>query len=218
MDNLVAVFDLDETIINYKSLIEVYSKYYSRTNGNNLSVFHSEFERLINSGLSRENLNKLFYKRYFKGMPVQTIKLIAFDWIEEVISSNTLFNDQVVIEIRKHQKNGFRCVILTGSFREIVRPIANKLSIQDYICAPLEEKNGVYTGNLYDEPTIGKGKAKAFKYYCHTNNININHSYAYGDDISDVDFMSCVGNPIVVPSSNDSLLKYGKSAGWVSLQ
>lgn len=209
-----AFFDLDETMINQKSLIEFYNYYLNYMGILSEVDINGLIMDKLQSGISRESLNKWFYKKYFSKIEIKLLKKLANLWVLQEISKNSFFNDSVIERLESHKNQGHICVFLTGSFREIVEPIAKVLGIHHSICAPLEERDGYYTGNLTTYPTIGIGKKYALELFSLSHNIDLISSYGYGDDFSDFNFLECVGNPVVVSSNNDALIEYAKKRNW----
>lgn len=72
------------------------------------------------------------------------------------------------------------------------------------------------TGKIKGIQTIGEGKAKAMRKFALKEKIDLNTSYGYGDDISDLNMLSCVGNPVYV-GNNSTMLNHAKYHNWAVL-
>jgi len=203
-------FDLDETIIKKKSMLEVIKIYYKE---NYLSFIDLEKSLLQykSNNKNRSDLNSFFYSQ-FRGISVRKMCKVSQEWFVDNI--NTIFNSFILSEIKKHQELGADIFIVSGSFFECVEPIANHLNINHVICTKLEQEIGIYTGKMLSDPVIGKGKELAILNYIKNHKFSLKNSYAYGDHSSDIYMLSLVENPIVV-GANQKLLKYARKEGWL---
>lgn len=212
----IAFFDLDGTIIKIKSLLSFY-KYYlkhrpcaSRASWQDIE---SNIRTMVDSGVSRSVQNKWFYKNCFQGLIREELVELSESWLAENLKKPFYFDD-VVDVLNAHIKDGFKVVMVTGSFYEVAKPIADLVGIDEVICSPLEDRGGRYTGRLLDLPTIGEGKAKAVDTILKAQ-PQITLSYGYGDDMSDYDFLSIVDRPVACSDcgAND-LVGVAKKRGW----
>ena len=109
---------------------------------------------------------------------------------------------------------GAKLVLVTGSFSELVEPIARELFAHHAITAPLERQGGVFTGRLLASPTIGPGKAQAVERYAREAGVPLARCFALGDDVSDIPFLELAGR-VGVPSDGDpELVASAKARGW----
>jgi HAD superfamily hydrolase (TIGR01490 family) len=133
-------------------------------------------------------------------------------WFE--MHGKELLDNKMVREIKFHQEQGAKVVIVSGSFEQCVSPIAAHLNVDRYICSQLETKNERFTGKLLNGPVIGEGKAKAIRQHLSDEaNVDLNMSFAYGDDVSDIPMLSLVKNPVVI-GKNEALIQYANENNW----
>lgn len=210
-------FDLDETVVKAKSMLEVVREYYRQN-----SIFKSFgkarfiwFRRKLicyeRRDSDRVNLNKFYYKQ-LAGMSKIKMCQASKKWLNDNI--NTIFNPVILNEIEEHRKFGAEILIITGSFFECAQPIANYLNISNVICTQLEEKNSLYTGKMLNDPIIGNGKKMAILEYVKQHKFSLKGSYAYGDHHSDIPMLSLAEHPVVV-GCDDKLLEHAREKGWL---
>ena len=198
-------FDLDDTILNCKSLCEVLKQYYIETSPNERAgeqAYDNFFECLKayqrQTKSCRTEMNRYFYQQ-FSSFNASQMRQICMEWFHK--NKQRIINKKVHRELIKHQRNGANIAIVSGSFEDCVRIIADFFDIQDILCNQLVVENGYYTGDIKGHPVIGKGKLRAILNYSKLDGLNLSGSYAYGDHISDIHMLSLVDNPIVVGNS-----------------
>lgn len=213
-----AFFDLDGTIISDTSVTSFFEYYLARVDdaagGERWKQFERELSGLRRSGWKRQALNAWFYRKSIAGVDASLLGCLANEWLELRSSTAEFFNGGIVSRLREHIGQGVECVIVTGSFREIVHPIARKLGLRQWISAPLEETDGVYTGNLLASPMIGTGKRNAIRKFLRERSAQPERCYGYGDDISDIPFLEMLGKPSVVSGSSHAALHFARERGW----
>jgi HAD superfamily hydrolase (TIGR01490 family) len=215
MSNYIALFDLDETIINCKSLFEVYKTYCIKEIPDGVSHFKKILQRIHimqRNGISRNEINRNFY-REFLGISQNKMILSIKNWFNVNMLYGNLFNSIVVNELRRHQAAGATIIIVSGSFGDCVSLIADHLNVKDFLCINLELVNGIYTGEISGIQTIGDGKLKALIQYISQKQLPTKSSYGYGDHMSDLPFLKFVEHPNVV-GMNEELLKFAHRHSW----
>ncbi|MGS2716720.1 HAD family hydrolase [Eionea flava] len=215
-EHLFAFFDVDDTIISTKSMMGFIALYFTDINNENLkNKFYTEVKELTNLGASWETMNEVYYS-YFKNFSTESVKKIANLWFFNNIEHPLGFYHKNIVKILKeHQSNGIECVFVSGSFQELLQPIADDLGVKHILSINLERKEGKYTGNIIPPQTIGTGKADAMRLFIEDKECLLSDCYAYGDDISDVPMLSIVGNPVAVTGGR-RLESYAKEHGWAT--
>lgn len=160
--------------------------------------------------VSREAFQRAFYKVY-RGL----------GWGDFSNRAQALFHDYVTprilpaaaARIADHRRRGHRVVLVTGSIESIVEPIAAHLGVSDFLCARLEVRNGVISGELAAPPLAGERKAKAAREWAQRESINLTESYGYADSKDDIPLLECVGRPTVV-NPNRALRRTALRHDW----
>jgi len=104
-------------------------------------------------------------------------------------------------------------VLVTGSFRELVAPLGRHVGAAALV-APLEERDGVYTGRMLGAPMIGPGKAAAVAAYLDAQRLPPLAAWGYGDDVTDVPFLEHTGHPVVVAAASSPMAELARARGW----
>lgn len=105
-------------------------------------------------------------------------------------------------------------MFVSGSFDALLKPIARHLGVHQILCAPLLlGPGGILTGEIGHPQTIGKGKAEAIELFLDGQEVDPALCFAFGDDVSDIDMLACVGNPVVV-GTNTPLAKDSRTFAW----
>lgn len=219
MGSYIALFDLDETIINCKSLFEVYKAYCIKEISNGEEYFNDrlkQIQRMQNKGNSRNEINREFY-RGFSGFSQEKMIRIARKWLDDNIENKIFFNQHVVNELHHHQEKNATIIIVSGSFRDCVSIFAEHFKVKDFLSINLEQIEGIYTGEIQGIQTIGDGKSEALQLYITQQRLPMKGSYGYGDHMSDLPFLKLVDHPYVV-GTNEELIAVAKKNAWSLLE
>jgi HAD superfamily hydrolase (TIGR01490 family) len=214
----IAFFDVDGTIVSDKSLISFYRVHLERRYATGWEQkwreVSLEISRRMARDVDRAALNRWFYETYFSGLAIDSARAASRAWFERSVQRPGFFVGPVTRALRDHRATGFGIVLVSGSFREAVAPIAAWLGADHAIVAPLEEAGGRYTGRLTGEAMIGHGKANAVRRYLARINVAARECYAYGDDRSDIPFLESVGHPVAIAGGGATLVDYARARRW----
>ena len=213
-----AFFDVDDTVIKTKSMFTFSKKYFSTTKNTSLELkFDKEMASLFKKDADWTIINSIYYS-YFRHFPITDVESVAQQWFLRFSTNKSDFYHRNIVQIlQQHQSEGTICVFVSGSFRELLQPIADDLGVGHILSINLERDGERYTGNIIPPQTIGDGKADAIKLFLAAHGGNAKHCYAYGDDISDVPMLEAVGKPRAVAGGR-RLETYAKDKGWPILQ
>jgi HAD superfamily hydrolase (TIGR01490 family) len=213
-----AFFDLDGTLLSDPSLPSFYQFYLMmerpELGAERWRRVMKQVADMRERGVPRERLNEWFYNNHFVGMEVSRAQDYAVQWLSSQVQNTRFFNERIVRYVNQHRADGVEVVLITGSFRELVEPLAAMVDARSYICTPLEERNGFYTGALTSEPMIGKGKSVAVERFLERQGCGPELCYGYADDHSDIPFLERLGYPRVLASGTEELLAHADKRGW----
>jgi alcohol-forming fatty acyl-CoA reductase len=119
--------------------------------------------------------------------------------------------------IRTHREQGHRVVLVTGSLREIVAPLAEHVGATDLLAADLEVRDGSFTGELRSGALAGKRKAQAVASYVEQHGLDAASCHAYADSRDDIPMLGRVGHAHVV-NPGGRLARTAERAGWEILR
>ena len=160
--------------------------------------------------LSRTAFCRFFYRGY-GGLEAATTTALGRCLFEEVIRPR--LHSQALRQIDSHREQGHIIVLLTGSLDFIMQPLAEFIASPHLIAAKLEEHDGQFTGQLLEAPLSESGKAEAIFRFARAQSIDYRRSFAYGDSISDLHMLECVGNPGAV-NPDRRLRALARQRGW----
>ncbi|MCD9496573.1 HAD family hydrolase [Photobacterium carnosum] len=213
MNNSAAFFDVDETLINMKSMFHfLHFWYQERKETDKLNSYMSKFMIEVKKGTTREKLNREYYLQ-FKGVKYSVLIEAGKKWFSEILDKD-LFIDEAVLALKQHQSQNVTIVFISGSMMPVLLPIANHLGVKNVLCAPIiVGKDGILTGEIGTPQTIGQGKKASLITFCKERNIDPKNCYAYGDDSSDIPMLEITGHPICV-GENSNLSSYAILNDW----
>nr|WP_298138789.1 HAD family hydrolase [uncultured Pseudomonas sp.] len=195
-----AFFDVDGTLISIKSMFSFLDYLIDQLSLGESAVveaYRTTLQRMIAEEQPREAINRFYYSIY-AGLDVAMVADLGRAWYAQVRRDDGLFFPRMRDEIRWHQRQGASIVLVSGSFAAILAPLAEELGAEFIIAAPLEVRDGCYTGQLTGHPTIGQGKADGVLAFTREHGLHAQRCYAYGDDISDIPMLEQVGYPVMV--------------------
>ncbi|NRB37220.1 MAG: HAD-IB family hydrolase [Pseudomonadales bacterium] len=216
MKKSIAFFDVDETLISVKSMLSFQKFYYQQTGIDffmeryvSYQAFYQDFE-IASQTRPRAELNKAYYQSFY-GREMAIIQRCCWQWFEQ--QTTELWIEPGVRLLQHYQDAGMEVVLVSGSFIELLAPIAQALNADNIIATQLEVHQGQYSGQIIGPPCIGKGKEDRIKAYCQSRDIDLQDCVAVGDDISDFPMLDLVGKAHVI-EGNLELMRIAKFRGW----
>lgn len=211
-----AFFDVDDTIIKIKSMFNFYRYWCNEVllSPEKYDDFKTKFSRMRSAGLSREKLNRAYYKE-LAGTRPEKLRITGAEWAAgHLASPNDLFVLPVVEHLQRLRKNGVEPVFVSGSFKELLSPIAYHLGVNEILCVSMKlNTKGFYTGEIELPQTIGPGKAAAIQTFLGRHHVSPSGCWAFGDDISDLPMLESVGHPVAVGVECE-LSRIAEAKGW----
>jgi len=104
-------------------------------------------------------------------------------------------------------------VVLSAASVYVVKPLAERLNIPDYLCTYLEVKDGRFTGRLVEPVCFGPGKLLLAEEFAARNSIDLGQSYFYSDGYEDLPMLERVGHPVAV-NPDRRLRRLAERRGW----
>lgn len=119
--------------------------------------------------------------------------------------------------IDAHQRRDEAVVLVTGSLRPIVAPLAAAVGATDCVAAELEQRGGAYSGALAHGPLAGERKAAAVSDWIALHGLDAGACHAYADSLDDIPMLRRVGLAHVVNAS-PKLARIAAAEGWDTLR
>jgi HAD superfamily hydrolase (TIGR01490 family) len=209
-------FDVDETLINIKSMFDFLEFYYLQQDlmhgKQRFQYTMMKFKKMAQEH-SREVVNQAYYQ-LFNGEKRSDMLSLGEKWF---ITKLDIFKIAVVEKLRWHQQHGHIVILVSGSFEVCLLPIARAMGVTEILSVRLEHINGKYTGNILPPQTIGTGKAVAVANYLKEYAAGNPRIYIYGDHISDLPMLLLATDPIVIAQCTE-LMAYAKQHEWPILK
>lgn len=211
---IAAFFDVDETLITIKSMFNFFEYLSEVKKLHDLKVqFDDAFKQARANNRPREELNSMYYQ-LLSGMSMDELFSIGKIWFEQNVVNKNAFIQKTVDRLHQHQTIGERTVFVSGSMLPLLKPIAEYLKVDDILCVnPVVDQQRILTGEITGIQTIGAGKATAIEKFALEQGIDLSSSYGYGDDISDLNMLSCVGHSVYV-GDHPTMLQLAKQNNW----
>ena len=187
----LALFDFDGTLTSKDSLDEFLRHSVSREKYLlNMFKFIPFFimwqTRLMNNGVAKEHLFKIF----FKGVDEKNFKAIAKNFSLTKLDS-IMRKDRMAI-LEKHRQDGDRIIIVSASMQSWIQPWCDKNNIE-LLSTQLEFKDGKVTGRFLTKNCHGKEKENRVKELLHVEDYET--IYAYGDSSGDTEMLAMANHP-----------------------
>lgn len=103
---------------------------------------------------------------------------------------------------------------LSGSPIDFLKPLEKRLGMNAVFGTSFKQENGYYTGEVDVNLALGISKNQQVESIIQSGNVDVQHSFAFGDQMSDIPLLEKVSNPFVL-GSNSELQNYGIERGWV---
>ncbi|WP_047248904.1 HAD family hydrolase [Chromobacterium subtsugae] len=216
-----AFFDVDETLIDMKSMFSFRRYYFLRRFGPVLGRLQEwrarrRLQDLLDCGCDRSEVNRAFF-REFAGHAPEQLAAAAKAWFAEVSSRDGFYIRPALNALQRHIDHGVEPVFVSGSSVDILQPLAEALGVRHVLANRLEVRNGRYSGELLSPQTIGAGKQAAVLAFLARCGSDAAVCYGYGDHISDLPLLETVGHPSVV-ARDPELVRAANQRGWPVLK
>lgn len=208
----IAFFDMDGTILAVNSGRILIKECYRKglmTRGDLLKAYWLSFQHKTRMKSSRNS--SLAMIKWLKGAEAK----LMYEFSQRVINDFLIscVRPEIRKEIDQHRENGARIVMLSAALTFIVKPIAEYLNFDDYICSDPEVENGFYTGLPNGTLCIDEEKEIRIREYCLKHQIELSNVWFYGDSWPDRFAMKIAGHPVCV-QPDKRLLKLSRLNNW----
>jgi HAD superfamily hydrolase (TIGR01490 family) len=156
-----------------------------------------------------------FMLRDFVGHTPHELEPLARENFEKFIR-HEIYADAVK-SIATYGDQGIPTVLLSGSNRPIIGPIAEYLGVAEVICTELEVQAGRFTGRVDGLYRIQEHKVSGAIDWCRARGTDPSRAAFYGDSMSDIPMFEIVGQPHVVNPS-ETLAAMATERGWKILR
>ena len=211
--NIGAFFDFDETLLDIES--------------SRLGFRYLWERRLVSFGFILKVLTaNIFYKRhwisdekmamilikFYRGRDLAEFKQGAAAFYQDHLKSHLAPN--ILSRVNKHRSQGHRLILISGSVRYMLKPVAEELGFDHLLCTDLEiGEDGLLTGRAKGPICLNSNKRILAELLARKMNIDLASSYAYGNHQSDLPLLNLIGNPHAVEPT-EPLRKVALANKW----
>ena len=208
----LVIFDLDNTILNGDSDYSMINFLVAKSILDNsaLDVNQSFMDDYRKGKLDFDEYTK-FALQSFIGMSHIEISEITLEFVKEVIEP--MINIYALKIIHDHQDDGCKILIASATNELIVKPIAKRLEVADYLGTKVEFVDNKCTGKYLPTSALGEGKLKLVTDWAKIKGFNLELATFYSDSINDLPLLEKVNYPIAV-NPDPKLEKISITRGW----
>ena len=208
-----AFFDFDETLLD--------------TESSRLGFKYLWERRLISmSFLAKVMAANYFYKRHWisdEKIAAIMLKFYRQKRLVEFQQGAAAFYQEhlkphlapnILKRVEQHHQDGHVLVLISGSIRYLLEPVAEDLGFHHLLCTDLEVgPDGLLTGRAKGPLCLDGTKRVLAQKLAKEANIDLASSYAYGNHQSDLPLLESVGHPYVVEPS-EPLRNVASKKNW----
>lgn len=214
----LAIFDFDGTLIEKDSLPCLGREWIrqGRSFPRYLSVWAAVLPVYLfyQSGFSsREAMKEKAFRnfnRFYKGLSRQEIR----DFFRQAYPFlKTHFNPAVLAELDLARQEGCHCVLLSGSYQELLEIIAQDLGMDTVLGARLSYRDEVFYPQGQIQFIDGRSKLELLQAAFTDKPVDWQASRAYGDSFADIVILESVGEKVAVNPDRE-LLAHARRHGW----
>ncbi len=211
-----AVFDVDGTLVKGSAGADFVSwlverKKFPKKNSEEIAEAIEKNKKELISYEERGRIATLKLAQGFKGKSQKEIQSLAFKFVR---TYDKVFPGSVGL-VNFLKKEGFYLIILSRSFREILKALNSRLGFDCIISTEFEVIEGKFTGKVSNKMWDEKIKGKKLLEKINKKNFNLRDSFAFGDSEQDSFMMDLVEHPVCL-NPNGNLNKVCKNRGWKS--
>ena len=209
----LAIFDLDETLI-HGDCATLWSEQMGRLGWVDAKSFMQRNNELMDA-YSRGELAMEDYMAFslepLIGRTPEEVEHLVGPWVEDFIEP-IIFSD-ATRTIAAHRKAGDRILVISASGTHLVKPIAERLGIDEVLGIELEVDHGFYTGKTVGTLTYREGKITRLLEWLDEQEENLEGASFYSDSRNDLPLLRKVDHPHVV-NPDPVLREEAEKAGW----
>ena len=215
----LAIFDFDGTLL-VKDTLPALAHAWVQQGRSRLrcwSVWAAIFPVLLGYKiklLSRENMKGQAFKRFnrlYTGLSRVEIEGF-FGQTYPYLKAH--FNPAILEEIRAARLEGFHCVLVSGSYLELLYMVGRDLGMDTVLGAQLLYNDKDIYDPCQETPFVdGRAKRRMLLETFADRDIDWEASRAYGDSLTDIYIMETTGEKVAV-RPDPQLMDYARQKGW----
>ena len=150
-------------------------------------------------------------KAYLAGLPHDRVARLAQSWAPTVLEGS--WNRLALDRLRRHQADGDRVLLLSGTPDFLAAAIADQLGVTEYLGSRCELRGGRFGRRPPLRHPFGAEKLRLVRDLCARSGLGAADIVAYGDSIHDLDLLAWSGQPVAV-RPDAALETEARRNGW----
>lgn len=146
-----------------------------------------------------------------RGLTPARVEELMRDFTEEVMMPR--LHGPTSAALADHMARGDRAVVVSAVLDPVVKALAGRLRVLDYVGTSCEVDDGRYTGRLLEPIPFGAEKATIVTGLMEQWGADPSACWAYADHDTDLALLCSVGHPVAV-SPKPALLEVANRSGW----
>jgi HAD superfamily hydrolase (TIGR01490 family) len=208
-----AFFDFDETLLDTESSrlgIEYLWQRRLVSPAFILKAFIAGF--LYRRHLISDERTAKILLRLYRNRQLEEFKEGAASFYREILKPRLA--PRILAKANAHRDQGHVMVLISGSIRYMLEPVAQDLGFEHLLCTDLEKgANGLLTGRPAGPLCLDTTKRYLATNLAQRTGIDLQRSYAYGNHQADLPLLEVVGYPHAVEPTGP-LLKVAVAKNW----
>jgi len=208
-----AFFDFDETLLETESSRLGFKYLWERRLVSRRFIFKVMVANFFykRHWISDEKIAAIMLKFYYRKR-LDVFQQGASTFYREQIKPRLAPN--IIKRVEQHHQKGHVLVLISGSIRYLLEPVADDLGFHHLLCTDLEVgPEGLLTGKAKGPLCLNSTKRLLAAKLAMEANIDLTSSYAYGNHQSDLPLLELVGHPYAVEPT-EPLKKIARIKKW----
>lgn len=213
MQNQLAIFDLDDTLIQGDSSV-LWTQYL----WDKQIISDPQFVEADKAMMAQYNAGTLDMASYlrFSLQSLSDIKVAQIDlWLEDFINHVIMprIYPEAIKTIAQYRAKGIPIIVISATVSFIVKKIAEKLDADVAMGIDIKQQNGCYTTEIEGIPTFKDGKVKRLLDWVRHQPITDAYIYFYTDSANDLPMCQFADKTFIV-NGDPRLLQAANQNNW----
>ncbi|MDR2227486.1 MULTISPECIES: HAD family hydrolase [Providencia] len=217
MQNQLAIFDLDDTLIQGDSSV-LWTQYL----WDKQIISDPQFVEADKAMMVQYNAGTLDMPTYLK-FNLQTLADIKTEqvdiWLDDFVQSVILprIYPEAIQTIARYRAKGIPIIVISATVSFIVKKIADQLNADVAMGIDIKQQNDCYTTEIEGIPTFKEGKVKRLMNWVRHQPITDAYVYFYTDSANDLPMCQFADETFIV-NGDPRLLKAANENNWPQYQ
>ena len=212
-EKIGAFFDFDETLLDTESSRLGIKYLWERRRVSRIFILKAFVAGLLYKRhlITDEQTAKVLLRLY-RNRRLDEFTNGSEDFYREILKPRLA--PKILAKVNEHKDQGHSMVLISGSIRYMLQPVAQDLGFEHLLCTDLEQNaDGLLTGKPKGPLCLDTTKRHLATKLAQCTGIDLERSYAYGNHQADLPLLELVGFPHAVEPSRP-LLKIATAKNW----